>query len=243
MTHSHDRSHREFRTTRWSLVMKVDAPNVQDARGALVDLCLFYWYPVYAYVRRCGHAPQIAQDITRNFLQHLLAHFQEPIDRKAKGQFRRYLLERLNTFLADDWRATLDEEAVPELSEPPPDLERRNQNDNAQATSPEEAYQRSFALEILARAFKRLREEARQTGHLPMYEALEPYMAVDPAPGEYEEIATGLRSRPLALVVALKRLRQRFRELTGDELSDTVSSAAELAAEQQTLHAVLRQRS
>lgn len=241
MTHSQDQLHRGFKTTRWSLVMKLDAP--RDARGALVDLCLRYWYPVYAYVRRCGHAPPIAQDITRNFLQHLLAHFQERTDLKTKGQFRRYLLERLNAFLADDWRATLEEDGVPELSVPPPDLERRNQNDNALAASPEEAYQRSFALEILARAFKRLREEAEQTGHLPMYEALEPYMAIDPAPGEYEEIASGLRSRPLALVVALKRLRQRFRELIGDELVETVSSPAELEAEQQTLHAVLSQRS
>jgi len=241
MMHSHDRLHREFKTTRWSLVMQLDAP--RDARGALIDLCLRYWYPVYAYVRRCGHAPPIAQDITRNFLQHLLTHFQERPDFKAKGQFRRFLLERLNIFLADDWRATLDDEPLPELSAPPPDLERRNQHDNARATSPEDAYQRSFALEILARAFKRLREEAHQTGHLPMYEALEPYMAIDPAPGEYEEIAAGLRSRPLALVVALKRLRQRFRELIGDELTETVSSSKELEAEQQTLHAVLSQRS
>jgi hypothetical protein len=40
--------------------------------------------------------------------------------------------------------------------------------------------------------------------------------------------------------VALKRLRQRFRELVGEELADTVTSSDDLAAEQQALHAVLR---
>jgi hypothetical protein len=132
---------------------------------------------------------------------------------------------------------------VLEFAESPLDLEQRNREDNVGVSSPEQAYQRSFALEILARALKRLREEARQTGHLAMYEALEPYLAVDPAPGQYAEIAERLGSRPLALVVASKRLRQRFRELIGDELADTVSSAEELIAEQQALHALLRERS
>lgn len=243
ITQSHDRLRREFATTRWSMVMQARAADPRDARSALVDLCLRYWYPVYAYVRRCGHAPDVAQDIARRFLLHLLAHFSEAAAPLARRQFRRYLLEKLNAFLASDWRATTESDAVPEFADPPPDLERRNCDDNADAISPEQAYQRSFALEILARAFQRLREEANQTGHLAMYEALEPYLAIDPAPGEYEEIAAGIGSRPLALVVALKRLRQRFRELTGDELADTVSSAEELTQEQQALHAILRERS
>ena len=39
----------------------------------------------------------------------------------------------------------------------------------------------------------------------------------------------------MTLVVALKRLRQRFRELVRDELADTVASADELTAERQAL--------
>ena len=106
--------------------------------------------------------------------------------------------------------------------------------------SPEQAYQRSFALEVLARSLRRLQMEAIQTGHLPMYEALQPYLSHDPVPGEYQAISVRLKIPPLALVVALKRLRQRFRELAGQELSDTVTSAEDLMKEQATLLAVLR---
>ena len=74
-----------------------------------------------------------------------------------------------------------------------------------------------------------------------MYDALQPYLDSDPGPGEYEALAQHLKSRPLALVVALKRLRQRFRELVGEELADTVTSAEELATEQSALHSVLVQ--
>jgi RNA polymerase sigma-70 factor (ECF subfamily) len=73
-----------------------------------------------------------------------------------------------------------------------------------------------------------------------MYEALEPFLGNEPQAGVYEALARQLQSRPLALVVALKRLRQRFRELVGEELADTVTSSDDLAAEQQALHAVLR---
>lgn len=243
MTHSSAHSHRAFGTTRWSMATQAGLRHPTDARAALVELCLRYWYPVYAYVRRCGHAPAIAQDITRSFLQHLFQHFGEDAAARAQARFRPYLLSRLNAFLADDWRRAVDVDVIEELALAPPDLEPRNQRDNADAPSPGEAYQRSFALEVLARGFQRLRSEVRQTGHLDMYEALEPFLAIEPGAGQYDELAQRLGRRPLALVVALKRLRQRFRELIGEELADTVSSAEELQGELQAMHAILSERS
>lgn len=231
-------SHDRFATTRWSVVMQSAAAEPADASHALTELAQRYWYPVYAYVRRCGHAPAIAQDITRSFLGGLMQQFRDDVTRHPQGHFRRYLLDQLNAFLGGDWREVVDSGAAGELT-PPDDLEARNEHDNAGATSPAQAYERSFALEVIARALRRLHSEALQTGHLPMYQALEPYLANDPAAGEYEAISAQLQTRPLALIVALKRLRQRFRELVGQELADTVTSAEDLAAEQVALHAVL----
>jgi hypothetical protein len=236
-----NQSHDRFATTRWSVVMQLATSHAQDARGALTELAQRYWYPVYAYVRRCGHEPEIAQGIARSFLLHLLHLFRDGRPPAAQGHFRRYLLTQLNAFLAGDWREAIEDDAAIDLPLPPSDLELRYQGDNASVSSPEHAYQRSFALEVLGRAFKRLRSEARKTGHLEMYAGLEPFLGNDPPPGVYEELARKLQSRPLALVVALKRLRQRFRELVGEELADTVTSAEDLAAEQQALHRVLRE--
>lgn len=226
----------DFTRTRWSLVQQLRAPRPGEAREALLELAVRYWYPVYAYVRRCGHASEIAQDITRAFFQHLAA---EPGDGALpQGRFRDWLLWRLNTFLAGDWQELTGNDAIviaPALE----DLERRNRDDRTAAGSPEQAFQRGFALEVLARGFKRLQSEAGQTGHLDMYEALEPYLAHDPLPGQYEEIGQRLGIRPLALVLALKRLRQRFRELVQQELIGTVASPEALDGEQRALFAVL----
>jgi RNA polymerase sigma-70 factor (ECF subfamily) len=189
-------------------------------------------------VRRCGHAPAIAEDITRCFLGGLMQQFRDGARSHPQCHFRRFLLDQLNAFLGGDWREIVDNDSTTELAAPG-DLEARNERDNAGAVSPEQAYERSFALEVVVRALRRLHSEARQTGRLAMYEALEPHLANDPVAGEYEAIATQLQTRPLALIVALKRLRQRFRELVGQELADTVTSAEDLAAEQAMLHGVL----
>ena len=232
------RSSDRFATTRWSVVMQSASTESSDATDALTELAQRYWYPVYAYVRRCGHAPAIAQDITRCFLGGLMRQFRDGGKRHSQGHFRRYLLDQLNTFLGGDWREVVDSGDAAELAAPG-DLEARNERDNAGATSPEQAYERSFALEVVARALRRLHSEAQKAGHLAMYQALERHLANEPAPGEMEVIAAQLQTRPLALVIALKRLRQRFRELVGQELADTVTSAEDLATEQAALHAVL----
>lgn len=234
------RSHDRFATTRWSVVMQMASTDSPDANTALAELVQRYWYPAYAYIRRCGHPPAIAEEITRSFLRSLIAQFRDAQLRPPQGHFRRFLLHQLNTFLGGDWRETLADDNGPALIAPR-DLETRNLRDNANAQSPEAAYQRSFALEVLARALRRLQSEATHTGHVDMFDALSPFLTKDPVPGEYQEMAARLKTPPLALVVALKRLRQRFRELAGRELSDTVTSAEDLAIEQAALLAVLRE--
>jgi len=73
-----------------------------------------------------------------------------------------------------------------------------------------------------------------------MYDALEPFLAIEPSQVENVELARRLGMRSLTISVALRRLRQRFREVIDAELADTVASAEELQAEQQALYAVLQ---
>jgi RNA polymerase sigma-70 factor (ECF subfamily) len=233
------RSHERFATTRWSMVMHPDAPGSSDSSRALDELVRGYWYPVYAYIRHCGHGADAADGITRTFLAQLLRRCRDGLEQPRQGDFRRFLLDELNRFLGGDWRDAVAEEVENEL-QAPPGLEERNRRDNADAASPEQAYLHSFALEVIARALQRLQSEARQNGHDDMYRALLPYLGRDPVAGVLEKTAALLKVPPLTIVVALKRLRQRFRELTSLELADTVNSPEDLADEQAALHAALR---
>jgi hypothetical protein len=230
---------RAFPPTRWSMVTQVFGAGERAPLDALDELGRRYRYPVYTYVRFCGHAPEIALGITQSFLSHLKRDFNTRTHPNDREHFRRYLLERLHGWLAEDWRKTRDE-SDDDVPLPHDNLETRYSRDSLQFRSPEQAFQRGFALQVLERTFERLRAEAQKTGHLDMYEVLTPFIARDPLPGQHDEIAQALRTRPLAVVVALKRLRQRLREVASEELADTVSSAEELASEQRTLLAVLQ---
>lgn len=218
------------------MVMRHAATESPSARAALGELAERYWYPVYIYVRRCGHAPEPAVNITRRFLRQLLREVNDTGVQPSQGHYRSYLLARLHTFLAAGPTEKGDPVTEPEM---PVDLEARYQRDHLDQLSPEQSYQRAFALQILHRTLRRLTDEARQTGHLEMFELLEQFLARDPAAGEYESIAARLRVRPLTLVMALKRMRQRFRELAAEELVDTVATAEDLAGEQDALLSVL----
>jgi RNA polymerase sigma-70 factor (ECF subfamily) len=230
--------HAMFAATRWSTITQVASAGVRASSGALAELCSRYRYPVYAYMRRSGHPPEIALGIADTFLAHVQRDFGDR-GPPSTQQFRRFLFQRLQTYLAGEWHET----ASDHLNEHHPcakDLEARYERDKRRDESPDQSFQHGFAVEILLRAFDRLRNEAQQTGHAEMYETLAPFLAREPVPGQYDELARTLKSKPLTVVVALKRLRQRLHELASEELADTVSSSEDLAAEQQVLFAALQ---
>ena len=67
-----------FATTRWSLILTAKGRACPEARQALAELCALYWYPLYAYLRRAGHADDQAQDLTQEFFARLLASSLRP---------------------------------------------------------------------------------------------------------------------------------------------------------------------
>lgn len=233
-----DSSLADFTCTRWSIVHHLQGTRA-EADAALAELAVRYWYPVYAYARRRGHPRDAAQDITQVFLQRVAADLHASRDPPPR-RFREWLLVRLDAFLAGEWQRLAGAGVLPDAS-PLVDFEARRHDEPDPGDSPEQAYRRSFALEVLSRGLKRLRAEARQTGHIDMCDMLEPFLTREPLPGQFDELGRKLSMRPLTLVMALKRLRQRFRELVRDELADTVVSADDLAAERRALLAALDQ--
>ena len=50
-----------FATTHWTVVVNAADTEAPGATAALTKLCEDYWFPLYAYVRRCGHGPDDAR--------------------------------------------------------------------------------------------------------------------------------------------------------------------------------------
>jgi DNA-directed RNA polymerase specialized sigma24 family protein len=92
-----------FATTHWSVVLAASDASSSRAAAALEHLCRTYWYPLYAFVRRQGHGPEDAQDLTQDFFAHLLGH-DLPRAAPERGRFRSFLLASLRHFLVDRHR-------------------------------------------------------------------------------------------------------------------------------------------
>jgi DNA-directed RNA polymerase specialized sigma24 family protein len=60
------------------------------------------WWPLYAFVRREGHRPEDAKDLTQEFFARLLERRDFDAVRREKGRLRSYLLVALKHFLANE---------------------------------------------------------------------------------------------------------------------------------------------
>ena len=194
-----------FMTTHWSLVLA--AADADDARGreALAKLCQVYWYPLYAFVRRQGHGPHDAQDLTQEFFTRLLEKdYLGDVDR-AKGKFRSFLLAALKHFLSKEWaRAkTLKrgggQTLVPLDALLAEDRYRREPEDNA---TPERLFERRWALTLLDQVLTRLSEEYDMTGKRAMFEQLQGCLTGDSDLLPYAELAARLGMTEGAVKVA-----------------------------------------
>lgn len=220
-----------FAQTRWSLVAAVRSGK-QTPAEPLAQLSEGYWFPVYAHIRRQGWAPEAAHRLTEHFFVDLGEQIRA--GRPAGfGRFRLFLLDRLQAFL--DHRvetAVADSTASPVAPAVLQALETRLHDEQGPAGG---GFGRSFALQLLAGSRQRLQQEATRLGREPMYTLLAPWLARDPDDPRLDAIANELGIGRLAVQMAIRRLRQRFREFVEAELADTVTGPEELEAERASL--------
>ena len=226
-----------FPATNWSLVTRTGGTDDATAHASLLTLCLRYWYPVFAYLRRSGHAPERAYALAQAFFQDLLRRDTAQPEAARFGRFRLFLQAELHRFLSSDH--DLQQVAVALAGPSLQDLEARHRTEVAPDRSPEEMLRRGFALEILAAAHRRLHREAAESGRLPMFADLERFLVAEPRPGDNDDAARRLQVRPVFVAMAVKRLRQRFRELVDHELRETIAGASDLESERDALLQVL----
>ena len=92
----------QFGETRWSMVLAAADSGAPGHDRALEELCALYWYPLYAYVRRRGHGPEDARDLTQGFFVRVIERsYLRTVD-KNRGKFRSFLLGAMNHFLANE---------------------------------------------------------------------------------------------------------------------------------------------
>ena len=232
----------QFTTTRWSLVLAAAGTKDNQGREALAKLCHVYWYPLYAFVRRQGHGPHDAQDLTQAFFTRLLEKdYLADVDR-SKGKFRSFLLAALKHFLSNEWaraktlkrgggrkRFSLDTMTA----------EKRYRLEPETDTTPERLFEQRWALTLLDLVLDRLGQEYEASGKRELFDQLKGCLMGRRDAQPYAELAARLSMTEGAVRTAVHRLRQRYRGVLRDEIAQTVADPAEIDDEIRLLFAAL----
>jgi RNA polymerase sigma-70 factor (ECF subfamily) len=233
----------QFVTTSWTILARAGNSDSPEARRSLAELCQAYWYPIYAYLRRRGHSPHEAEDLTQGFFADLLERdFLKLLD-PAKGKFRSFLLAALGNFLANrrDWDLRIKRGGkVTQFSFDLPDAEDRYVHEPSHEATPERVFERRWALTLLARVLDRLEQEVNRGQKGLLFDRLRSTLMGESDAASYARIGTALGMTEGAVKVAAHRLRKRYRALLQEEIARTVAEPGDCAQEINDLFQALR---
>ncbi len=231
----------DFRTTRWTQVgrSKSDSP---EGRRALTELCDAYYEPVAAFLRCELRDADAANDLAHDFFSRMLEGGTIAKAEPGRGRFRSYLLGSVKHFLSHHREAArrlkrgggmedvslYDSKTGEDRSLP-----------DASVLSPDAAFDRQWALTVLARAFEALREECETAGRAEFFDQVKPWLTGEAAHGDQTALAASCGMNANALKVAVHRLKRRFRELLKAEIAGTLDDAGSIESEMQALFAAL----
>jgi RNA polymerase sigma factor (sigma-70 family) len=233
---------RQFATTRWSLVLAAGQRGSPQSSDALATLCVNYWYPLYAYVRRLGHDADEAQDFTQAYFARLLEKNDLAAADPGRGRFRAFLLTSLKHFLANEWDRARAEKRGGGRSVLSIDFgtaEERYRAEPSHDLTPEKIFERRWALVLLENVLARLHDESAQAGKADSFDRLKGFLTGEQAAVTYGKLAVELNTSEGAVKVAIHRLRRRYRELLRAEIEETVADSDEIDQEIRDLFSAL----
>ena len=231
-----------FATTHWSVVLAARDGQSPQAAEALERLCRQYWPPVYAFIRRRGHTPADAQDLTQEFFARLIEKDYLQAADAAKGKFRTLLLTAVTRFLINERERALAQKrggGAVHFSLEAANSEEGYRVEPADPATPEIIYERRWAETLLESVLARLRRELEAAGQPERFEVLKPFLAGEREAPSGAELSARLQLTEGAVYSAIHRLRRRYGELLREEVAKTVARPEETDEELRHLARVL----
>jgi RNA polymerase sigma-70 factor (ECF subfamily) len=211
-----------FLTTRWTLMDRV---READAVESLDELCRTYWGPVVSYLRRSGCREDDVQDLAQDFFHDFLSRNGFAQAKRERGRFRSFLLTSVRNHLANARKSAqrLKRGGGVTFAVFDDDL------DVGDGLTPEEAFDKRWAEELVDRALVRLKKEWEEKER--PFEKLAPYLSGERGAPPLGETAVELGFSLAAVKSAVHRLRKRLGELVREEVAATVGERSDEAEE------------
>lgn len=189
-------------------------------------------------MRRQGHSPEDAQDLTQAFFTRLIEKKFLATAQRERGKFRWFLLTSLRHFLANEWdraRAKKRGGLVQFIPWNETAAEAQYRAEPLHETDAEKLYERSWALTLLEQARASLRAEFAASGKAERFDLLEKFL-----PGEEPNMTYADAGRELGVAEGtvksdVHRLKRRYREFVRQEVAHTVADPSAIEDELRVL--------
>lgn len=231
-----------FPTTHWTLILKIGGQTGQSSPTAWQSLCKIYWYPLYAYARHTMPSREDAEDIVQGFLMSLFERQGQAKLSPTRGRFRAYLLAALKHYISNERLKATAQKRGGDTLLLSLDWEEAGIKFDAMdlsTGSPDEIYDREWALSLLQHVLERLRTEWKSKNRLLLFEILQIFLTVDRDNAQYTETAASHGFSESYLRVNAHRLRKRYRELLREEIAQTLENSGMIEDEMQALFKAL----
>jgi RNA polymerase sigma factor (sigma-70 family) len=221
-----------FPSTRWSVVRRAGGQLGSEASAAFSELCGAYWYPLFAYLRRSGKSQDEAGDLVQGLFVSLLERGTLESIQEEGARFRGWLMGALRNHSVDivrKERAIKRGGDVYHFSIDAQEAEDRYAREPASDEDPAALFERAWANEVLAQGLLRVEAEYRDSNRGLQFDLLRPTLVGE----KIDRIgaARALDMTPIALRVALHRLRARYRDQLVQEVRDTLGDDQDLGSE------------
>lgn len=234
-----------FPLTRWSLMQRAQGGDERDRREALDEMARTYWWPLHCFLSRSRVPEEEARDLVQGFFLSLLEKDLIRGFDPVRGRFRTYLLACLKGYWGDQrdheraqkrggGKAPLALDDGPDgrrLEVPGKDL------------TPEEAYERAWAIAKMEWAVARVRREMEARGEAKAIEVLDAYVrSDDPARPGTAELArrTGLAEKNVRYL--FEHIRKQIKRALFEQLIEETGGKTEAEEELAWLFACLARR-
>ncbi len=228
------RPERQFPTTHWSIVVRLNSSDAKEAENAVKEVFTTYRYPLYGYLRASGMHHEDAEDVLQGFFEKMLRNNALQQADRGRGKLRTFLLTALYRFKLNWQRG---EQRRHRRVQAEADLwdadEARFQNEHhTNDETPETYYDRQWTMELIERVRQHLGADCRKRGKEALHDALAPLLGSgQPEVETFASIAMRLGITENALRVALSRLRSDFRDFLLQEVRRTLGEGEDVKAE------------
>lgn len=235
-----------FPTTDWGLFVDIRGGSPAKKRAALDILARRYWKPVFRFLQFSGKDEESAKDLTQAFFAEWIEHNSFAKADAQRGKFRSFMLASLKRFAANEHRADHAQKRRPgagllSLDALMDDEEIRFEPIDAQ--TPDKAFDRAWACEVVNRVLKHLEAECRNKGHEAHFDIfakrlIQPilYGVVAPSMTDLGKVH-GLTERQAGNL--LETAKRAYRRLLEEEIRLYAASDSEVSEEVRDLFAIL----